>query len=31
MKLLLPLHTKLSDEDVEYIIENFKDVVKGYI
>ena len=30
-EITLPLHTKLSDEDVEYIIENFKDVVKGYI
>ncbi len=27
----LPLHTKLSDEDVEYVISNFKDIVKGYI
>ena len=27
----LPLHTKLSDEDVEYVIENFRDVVKDYI
>ena len=30
-EITLPLHTKLSDEDVEYIIENFKGVVKGYI
>ena len=29
--ITLPLHTKLSDEDVEYVIENFKEVVKGYI
>lgn len=29
--ITLPLHTQLSDEDVEYIIENFKDVVKEYI
>ena len=29
--ITLPLHTKLTDEDVEYVIENFKDVVKGYI
>lgn len=29
--ITLPLHTKLSDEDVEYIIENYKDVVKNYI
>lgn len=29
--ITLPLHTKLSDEDVEYVIENFKEVVKNYI
>ena len=29
--ITLPLHTKLSDDDVEYIIENFKAVVKEYI
>lgn len=29
--ITLPLHTKLSDEDVEYIIENFKAIVKEYI
>lgn len=29
--ITLPLHTKLSDEDLEYIIENFKDVVKEYV
>lgn len=29
--ITLPLHTKLSDEDVEYVIENFKDVVKEYV
>lgn len=29
--ITLPLHTKLSDEDVEYVISNFKDVVKGYL
>ena len=29
--ITLPLHTKLSDEDVEYIIENYKGVVKQYI
>lgn len=29
--ITLPLHTKLSDEDVEYIIENFKDIVRAYI
>lgn len=27
----LPLHTKLSDEDVDYIIENFKEVISEYI
>ena len=29
--ITLPLHTKLSDEDVEYVVENFRDVVKAYI
>lgn len=29
--ITLPLHTKLSDEDVEYVIENFKEVIKEYI
>lgn len=29
--ITLPLHTKLSDEDVEYVIWNFREVVKGYI
>ncbi len=29
--ITLPLHTCLTDEDVEYVIENFKDVVKEYI
>ena len=27
----LPLHTKLSDEDVEYVVENFKEIVRGYV
>lgn len=27
----LPLHTKLIDEDVEYVVENFREVVKEYI
>lgn len=27
----LPLHTCLSDEDVEYVVENFKNVVEEYI
>lgn len=26
-EITLPLHTKLSDEDVEYIIENFKEII----
>lgn len=29
--ITLPLHTKLSDSDVEYVIENYKEVVKEYI
>ena len=29
--ITLPLHTKLSDEDVEYVIENYIDVVSKYI
>lgn len=29
--ITLPLHTKLSDEDVEYVIENFRYVVKEYV
>jgi dTDP-4-amino-4,6-dideoxygalactose transaminase len=29
--ITLPLHTKLSDEDVEYVIETFKDVVWEYV
>ena len=29
--ITLPLHTKLSDEDIEYIIKKFKDVVKEYL
>ena len=29
--ITLPLHTKLSDEDVVYIIKNFKEVVKKYL
>lgn len=28
--ITLPLHTKLSDEDVEYIVENYREVVKDY-
>ncbi len=29
--ITLPLHTKLSDEDVEYVIAGFRDVVKDYL
>lgn len=29
--ITLPLHTKLNDEDVEYVIENFREVVKDYL
>ena len=29
--ITLPLHTKLSDEDVDYVVENFKRIVKEYI
>lgn len=29
--ITLPVHTKLTDEDVEYVIKNYKDVVKEYI
>ena len=29
--ITLPLHTRLSDEDVDYIIENYKNVVREYI
>lgn len=29
--ITLPLHTKLSNEDVEYVIKKFKEVVRGYI
>lgn len=29
--ITLPLHTKLSDEDVEYVVENFRAVVSAYI
>lgn len=30
-EITLPLHTKLSDEDVEYVIENVVEIVKEYI
>ena len=29
--ITLPLHTKLSDEDIDYIVEQFKEVVKDYL
>lgn len=29
--ITLPLHTRLSDEDVAYVVEMFREVVKGYI
>ena len=29
--ITLPLHTKLSDEDVEYVVYNFREVVKPYL
>ena len=28
-EITLPLYSKLSDEDVDYVIENFKEVVRG--
>ena len=28
MKTTLPLHTRLSDEDVEYVIGNFVEIIK---
>ncbi len=30
-EISLPLHTCLSDEDIQYIIENYKEVLKEYI
>ena len=30
-EITLPLHTKLTDEDVEYVIDNFKFIAKGYL
>ena len=29
--ITLPLHTKLSEEDVDYVVNQFKDVVKDYL
>ena len=28
-EISLPLHTKLQDDDIEYIVENFKNILKG--
>ena len=30
-EITLPLHTKLTDEDVEYVIKNYCEIVKQYI
>ena len=30
-EITLPLHTQLSDDDVEYVITNFTDVVKKHL
>lgn len=30
-EVTLPLHTRLTDEDVEYVVKNFKDIVKEYV
>lgn len=30
-EITLPLHTRLTDEDVEYVIEKYCEIVKGYI
>ena len=30
-EITLPLHTKLTDEDVEYVIEQYRKIVKGYL
>ncbi len=30
-EITLPLHTRLTDEDIEYIIENYTNIVKEYI
>lgn len=29
--ITLPLHTKLTDEDIDYVVENYREVVKEYI
>ena len=28
-EITLPLHTRLNDDDVEYVISNFVDIIKG--
>ena len=30
-EITLPLHTKLSDEEVDYVIEKYCEIIKGYI
>ena len=30
-EITLPLHTRLSDEDVDYVIEKYTEILKGYI
>lgn len=30
-EITLPLHTKLTDEEVEYVVENYCEIVKGYM
>ena len=30
-EITLPLHTVLSDEDVDYVIENYIDIIKEYL
>ena len=30
-EVTLPLHTKLTDGDVEYVIDNFREVVREYL
>ena len=30
-EITLPLHTCLTDEDIEYVIENYMRIVKEYV
>lgn len=30
-EITLPLHTRLTDEEVEYVIEKYSEIVKGYV